>query len=553
MDVQWAKLVSGKPTPPFELRLRRSFAAEETVGGEKVEGFTWIIAAAYAERDEEGAIVGILGCITDISRQKWAEGFQKRKMLEAVELKRQQENFIDMTSHEMRNPLSAIIQCADSIGTSLSEFDAGTKDVLIPREILDNVTDAGHTIVLCAQHQKRIIDDILTLSKLDSDLLAITPIEVQPIAVIRNALKMFDGELQKSDMDLRFRIEPSWEQLSIDWVKLDPSRLLQIFINLITNAIKFTQSESKRKIVVSLGASLERPKDHNGLQYLPRSSQHKDQSSSSSTGEVIYLTLEVIDSGRGLNKSERNLLFRRFSQASPRTHVQYGGSGLGLFISRQLTEIQGGQIGVASQAGIGSTFAFYIHSRRCSAPDTPKPLDIAHVRTISPGALSQIAQGPTALPKKLPITPRHILIVEDNIVNQKVLSKQLRGAGCIVSVANHGGEALTFLSTSHFCAGAVPLDLVLMDLEMPVMDGLTCVRRIRQLQLEGVVKRHVPVIAVTANARSEQIAHSKDAGMDSVVTKPFRIPDLVPEMERVLRAVCPGRMEVERSVSAPPC
>jgi PAS domain-containing protein len=97
MDREWAKLLGGEPVS-FELRLRRPFVAEEIVPGEKVEGFTWILASAYPEKVDDGTVVGILGCITDISRQKWMEGFQTRKMMEAVELKRQQENFIDMTS-----------------------------------------------------------------------------------------------------------------------------------------------------------------------------------------------------------------------------------------------------------------------------------------------------------------------------------------------------------------------------------------------------------------------------------------------------------------------
>jgi len=97
MDVEWAKLLAGE-TVSFELRLKTPFVAEELIGGEKVEGHTWIIAAAYAEKGDDGSVVGILGCITDISHHKWMEGFQTRRMLEAVELKRQQENFIDMTS-----------------------------------------------------------------------------------------------------------------------------------------------------------------------------------------------------------------------------------------------------------------------------------------------------------------------------------------------------------------------------------------------------------------------------------------------------------------------
>jgi CheY-like chemotaxis protein len=467
----------------------------------------------------------------------------------------------------MRNPLSAIIQCADWVGTSVSEFGGETQNVTIPRELVDGYADAAQTIVLCAQHQKRIIDDILTLSKLDSDLLLITPIEVQPVSVIQVALKMFDSELQKSDMELRFRVDPSYSSLAVDWVKLDPSRLLQVLINLTTNAIKFTQPESKREINVRIGASNEQPLGRNGIEYLPRSSNRKDLSLGTGwgSGEMVYLYVEVEDSGRGLDEHERNLLFKRFSQASPRTHVQYGGSGLGLFISRELTELQGGQIGVASKAGVGSTFAFYVRARRCDPHEDSKPItshlvDKAQSKIISPAALAGLQNGPglTKAQDKItsqPVTPKHVLVVEDNIVNQKVLSKQLRSAGCIVYVANHGGEALAFLSTTRFWKGlentGKELSVVLMDLEMPVMDGLTCVKKIRELQSEGMIVRHIPVIAVTANARSEQIATAKECGMDSVVTKPFRIPELLPEMERQVRRGEGRPVELERSSSAP--
>jgi hypothetical protein len=397
----------------------------------------------------------------------------------------------------MRNPLSAIIQCGDWIGTSLSEFGGQSQNVTIPRELVDGYADAAQTIVLCAQHQKRIIDDILTLSKLDSDLLFVTPIEVQPISVIQIALKMFDNELQKSDMELRFRIYPSYSDLAVNWVRLDPSRLLQVLINLTTNAIKFTQTESKRKITISIGASTELPPGRNGIQYLPRSSNRKDLSSGTAwgTGEMVYLYVEVEDTGRGLDEKERNLLFGRFSQASPRTHVQYGGSGLGLFISRELTELQGGQIRVASKAGVGSTFAFYIRARRCPPPDDPKPINShpvdmkAQSKIISPAALARLqnSSGLLTAENKVqqPVAPKHVLVVEDNIVNQKVLSKQLRSTGCTVHVANHGGEALSFLAITRFWARqektGLLLHIILMDLEMPVMDGLICVKKIREL------------------------------------------------------------------------
>jgi signal transduction histidine kinase/FixJ family two-component response regulator len=559
MDKEWAKLLSGSDVS-FELRLKQPFVAEtELVNGEKAEGHTWIIASAYPEMVGD-TVVGVLGCITDISRQKWMEGFQTRKMLEAVELKRQQENFIDMTSHEMRNPLSAIIQCADWIGSSLVEYSGEGRNLKVTREMAEGYVDA-QTIVLCAQH------DILTLSKLDSDLLLITPVEVRPVNVIQNALKMFDSELHKSDMELRFRVDPSYMEIGIDWVKLDPSRLLQVLINLTTNAIKFTQAEVTRKISVTVGASVNRPPMRDGLEYLPRSAAREDLLNDSSWGteETVYLFVEVEDTGRGLSENERSLLFKRFHQASPRTHVQYGGSGLGLFISRELTELQGGQIGVSSKAGIGSTFTFYVQAKRCQPPED---INLPRLTTADTQAGSQVPNpssiarlgnglGPTEnLTRPMLAIPKHVLIVEDNIVNQKVLSKQLRSAGCIVSVANHGEEALAFLATSQFWKGheqdGKELAIVLMDLEMPVMDGLTCVKRIRELQNEGIIVRHLPIIAVTANARSEQIAVAKESGMDSVVTKPFRIPELLPEMERQVRKGFERLLEVNRANSAPP-
>lgn len=487
----------------------------------------------------------------------------------------------------MRNPLSAIIQCADWI-CNLSEFDAGTNNVTVPREVIDSYADAAQTILLCAQHQKRIVDDILTLSKLDSDLLFITPIEVQPLMVIQHAVRMFDGELQKCDVELRVRVEDSYKELAVDWVTLDPSRLLQVFINLITNAIKFTQTEEKRSIQVFLGASTQRPESQTGgLQYLgarPRAGSVRHHSSEKvphhekedvisnsheKDDEWVYITVAVQDTGRGLGEDEKNRLFKRFSQANVRTHVQYGGNGLGLFISRRLTELQGGQIGVESERGVGSTFAFYVHARRCVAPEpsrTSTPVDFsAQTRLIPPSALERISNDP-GLPRSedemkgkgvVEKRPRHVLIVEDNIVNQKVLCKQLKSAGCIVSVANHGLEALAFIETSTFWSAnsrgpnssttslpstsssgvggaGIKLDVILMDLEMPVMDGLTCVKKIRDLQKEGRIRGHLPVIAVTANARSEQIANAREEGMDSVVTKPFRIPELMRWMEGLL-------------------
>ena len=253
------------------------------------------------------------------------------------------------------------------------------------------------------------------------------------------------------------------------------------------------------------------------------------------------------DTGRGLSAEEKKLLFLRFSQASPRTHVQYGGSGLGLFISRELTELQGGEIGVASEAGKGSTFAFFIRARKTTAPtkSVDKALGMTGRQTLaarSGSHLNDTSSSPGSSSAGVSNAKKHegglkVLIVEDNLVNQKVLQKQLRNMGCETHVANHGGEALERLKESWFWSDRKPnplaLDVILMDQEMPVMDGLTCTKKIRQLEEEGRFERHVPVIAVTANARVEQIQTAKEAGMDDVVSKPFRIQELIPKMEEL--------------------
>ena len=134
------------------------------------------------------------------------------------------------------------------------------------------------------------------------------------------------------------------------------------------------------------------------------------------------------------------------------------------------------------------------------------------------------------------LTRTFLIDQQDNAINQKVMSQQLKKLGCIVNTADHGLDCLNFLDRTTFTPASenVPLSIILMDLEMPVMDGLTCVSRIRERERTGQITGHVPIIAITANARSEQIRTALDAGMDEVVTKPFRIPDLLPRMQGLL-------------------
>ncbi|KAF7869843.1 hypothetical protein EAF04_004627 [Stromatinia cepivora] len=630
---QWLALI--KNTTPFVIETRMKQPWIGDIAGSTLTIQRWVLGTFSGENDEGGKLKNVMGCCTDISRIKWAEDLQDRRLKDYEETRRQQNSFIDITSHEMRNPLSAIVQCADGISSSLKQYKSAKEnlDEEISTIIKDGI-DAAETIQLCAQHQKSIVDDVLTISKLDSNLLVITPVSTKPVEVVKLGLKMFAGECQMNTISLNLDINQSFRDLKVDSVMLDSSRLTQVLINLMTNAIKFTKNEKRREINVSISASLEPPLFESlvDFEYFPSPTRLAKANVTTSEewgrGQIIYLRFEVKDTGCGLTPAEKKNLFTRFSQASPRTHVHYGGSGLGLFISRQLIELQGGEIGVASEYGVGSTFAFYIKCRR--ALNRANTMDVESQMHSDLEANGRLA---TNVPKSIKDHEEHmlnqlldlkekgklptnrnsfefeeedsqelkttknpdflspsswsVLIVEDNLVNQKVLAAQMKRLGCKVHVANHGKEAIEFVRKTDFwfgdavgCVDGVvvsentpilaqtqkrlkphqqsqpnppphklptPLTLILLDIEMPIMDGLTCARELRKMEKKGELKGHVPVIAVTANARAEQIQQALEAGMDEVMTKPFRITELVPVIEGVLVRVG-GRGKRERGM-----
>lgn len=553
MEHGWKQMLEDRQAWSSELQLKKLYVRPVDLHGEAIE--YWVLVTAQPELSMDGSVRSIMGSITDISHLKWAQGLQNRRLQEAEETRRQQNEFIDITSHEMRNPLSAILQCADDILSTLERHR--TEDDQPFSADVENCLDAARTISLCVQHQKSIVDDILTVSKLDSNLLVITPTPAQPSDVLKRAVKMFEPEIQAKDIEMVRVTDPSLDALQADWVTFDPSRVLQILINLITNAIKFTASSDKRVITVSVAASRNPPLDHDvpGFGYIQtKNSNHAVAIGEDwGDGEVLYLRFLVRDTGCGLTAEEVKVLFMRFSQASPRTHAQYGGSGLGLFICRQLAELHGGQIGVSSVAGEGSMFSFYIKARQSSRAMAEAGASLTPIsRSLTGGGCqfapvtttTTLAQRPEAADGGgggggggvFDPTQLEILVVEDNLVNQKVLVKQLKKFGIGVAVANDGLEALAFLDGTRYRRphDGRRLSVVLMDLEMPNMDGLTCVRAIRRMEADGAVAGHVPVIAVTANVRDEQVLAARRSGMDDVVSKPFRIPDLLKKVESLL-------------------
>lgn len=660
-----SRLVSEGKVQSAELRFKKDWSIEDEDRGIRVVTPRWTAATFMPVRNAEGLISSFTGCLSDVSLQKWQLERERQRKEDAIESKRQQESFIDMTSHEMRNPLSAIIHCADAVialltrcqridqralaarsrleGSSRAQerLTAGqecdeargmaTKDAEIRTspaategslfshsskfgssadrpELIKNGIDNAETIILCAQHQKRIVDDILTMSKLDSKLLVVTPVTVDPISIVQESLKMFEVEARRVDIELRMTVDQSYRDLDIEFLELDPSRVKQVLINLLTNALKFTTGSGPTRIVsVGISASTKRPNEAtSAVQFITREEhteldkeeEDRDDNGKPRTGP-LYIMFDVKDTGQGLNEEEKKILFQRFVQASSRTHVKYGGSGLGLFISRRLTEMQNGAIGVASSPGLGSTFVFYIQASWPGQDALEEARSSAKVlaaatgecdpdqKTSVPGnkwpSLASSSSNPKS-PVQEDIGIKGIMIVEDNLINQQVTRRMLRDRGYAVDVANHGLDALEKLrlstrfvgndsdlakkdnlpgttTSNHpgITAAAVvaavsstdtpadstfELDAILMDIEMPVQDGLTCTREIRELERLGKIlprpglgTSRLPIIAVSANARMEHILAAKAAGCDDVLVKPYRMPELMEKMSNVIKSL----------------
>lgn len=470
-----------------------------------------------------------------------AAHLMSEKMEEAIRNRTQQERFIDMISHEIRNPLSAVLHCGEEIIGSIKQYLKRSNGILPspalsgdPAESqLTDALDAASTIMYCVQHQKQIVDDVLTLSKLDSDLLVVSPIPVNLGDLMHSAAKIFDPEVRMSDITFDILEDQSIAQHGVNWLLLDPNRFLQIVINLLTNAIKFTRTSEVREIKVVTSIHTSQPRNYGDIDFVPRKFSPLErrgsyvQASNEDDGGKLYLRVAVSDTGRGLTAQEKKLLFKRFAQASPKTSVEYGGSGLGLFISRQITELLGGEIGVGTSSSGGCTFAFYVTTSKVEPPKTP--IISPHKATpplrskSAPVALDlnqdddkRVSGTTNGMKRETPVPSgtRRVLVVEDNIVNQKVLCKQLRNRGFYVEASNHGMEALSALEAA-IASEKSYFDVILCDIEMPVMDGIECVQEIRRREEDGLLPGHIPIIGVTANVRSKQVNTAIDSGMVS--------------------------------------
>ena len=412
--------------------------------------YRWLRWAANGGVDEEL----IYATAHDITLMKHVEDQLKEARLRAERANEAKSSFLANMSHEIRTPLTSIVGFAES---------------LIQDKLSENDTEEGLQIILKnSSHLLQVINDILDFSKIEAGKLSIEELVCAPSSLLEDLSSLMS--LRSSEKGLVFEINV--EGSLPGHVVTDPTRVKQILINLVGNAIKFTERGT-----VSVTAS-----------YDPGSEE---------------LHFSVKDTGIGMTKEQQEGLFQKFAQADVSTTRLYGGTGLGLAISKQLAQLLGGDMVVASKAGKGSTFSF-----RVRAP-LPNEEVLREHETKKVSALNGA---------DLKLDGKRILIAEDTLVNQKLISRVLKSVGAEYQIVENGKLALEALERSEF-------DLILMDMQMPVMDGLEAANAIREAGLT------LPILALTANTQKDDIERCFEAGCNAYLSKPFRRGEFLAQLQ----------------------
>ncbi|KAG8690757.1 hypothetical protein FRC11_009316 [Ceratobasidium sp. 423] len=502
-----------------------------------------------------------------------AEDAEAQRQLEVEQL------LIDVTSHELRQPVSAIIQNAEVVRTNMKGLrnllhDCRKRNICFnptdrmlaeledDLQAMDSITQYVIFCLLiqinmlnirrpqrCGLAQARIANDVLSLSRIQLNVLSVIPTEFDIKQETNQILMVFRNELISKDIGFSLDLGRGADIYGLHTISTDRSRYAQIITNLMSNAIRFTDmSTGLREIKVALELSLDPPLDESCAPPPPHGGRPLPNGSSEfESGDMpIFIYVSVKDSGPGLHKEDLALLFQRFQQGSNAHHV-FGGSGLGLFVCRQICNLMGGKIEVVSNLGEGAMFRFFIKATAASGrnPRPPRPIGLRAKRSTSVHSKgsgvsrSSVRSGHRPLPETPNLQnnrPLHVLITEDNKINQTVLARQMKRAGFTYALASNGLEAIRAIgkADSQVEASNDPdsqkFDVVLMDLEMPVLDGFAATREIRRREATGNLKTRSFIIALTGNARLEQVQSARDAGVDDVIIKPYQIDALISKM-----------------------
>jgi PAS domain S-box-containing protein len=482
-DWGWGAVLHPDDLQPCLERWTRSFTTGENYEIEyrfkrASDGvYRWHLGRALAMRDEQDRIVQWVGTCTDIDDAKRSKerlqaandelGLRVLERTSELHLakdaaeaaNRAKSEFLANMSHEIRTPMNGVI---------------GMTGLLLDTSLTAQQQEFAETIQFSGEALLTIVNDILDFSKIEAGKLELEIVDIDLTQVMRGALELLQGTAETKGLELRSQIDPD---VPVQ-LRGDGGRLRQVLINLIGNAIKFTPSGE-----VKLHISVDRQNE-----------------------ETASLRFRVTDSGIGIDAEIQARLFHAFTQADGSMSRRYGGTGLGLAICKQLVKKMHGDIGVESSAGAGSTFWFTVELPKQSR-------DIAAIAPadakMRPSGL-QIEAGHSGHS----LQPRRVLIAEDNAVNRFIATAQMKKLGYAADSVSNGLEALEAFRR-------IPYDIILMDCQMPELDGYETARRLRNE--EG----HYPyIIAMTANAMQGDRELCLAAGMDNYISKPMRVAEL---------------------------